>query len=80
MPLGTPYLTDSIAHVAGNGQHQELSSAALSTKYGAGNVKTPTANFTVNVKGHIFSGKRNVPFVTSPEMLAALTAAGAPIV
>ena len=80
MPLGTPYISDTISNAVGNGQHQELSATALSTKYGAGNVKTPTANFTVNIKGHLFQGKKNVPFVTTPEMLAALVAAGAPIV
>jgi len=80
MPLGTPYMADTIAHAPGNGQMQELTPAALTTKYGAGNVKTPTADFTITVKGHTFTGRKNVPFVTTPEMLAALTAAGAPIV
>ena len=79
MPVGTPYLKDTTAHAAGNGQHQEMSLASLVAKFGAANIKTPTANFTVNIKGHHFSGRKGVPFVTTPELLAALTAAGAAI-
>lgn len=80
MPVGTPYLKDTIPHAAGNGQHQELSAAGLAAKYGAANVKTPTAHFSVNIKGHHFTGRKGIPFVTTPELLAALTATGAPIV
>lgn len=79
MPLGTSYLNDTTAVAVGNGQHAELSAAQMTTKYGAGNLKTPTKDFTVHVDGHVFTGRKNVPFVTTPEMLAKLLAAGAPI-
>lgn len=80
MPLGTPYLPETTTSAIGSGQHQELTAAALVSKFGSANVKTPTRNFAINLGGHAFTGRKNVPFVTSPEMLASLLAAGAPIV
>lgn len=80
MALGTPYITDSIAHTAANGQHQELTAAQLSTKYGSGNVKTSSVNFAFPWRGHVIQFRQNVPLViTDTALLAALAAAGAPI-
>ena len=54
--------------------------AMLTSLYGAGNLKTPTANFSANVGGHTLSFRKGVPFVTNLSMLAALLAQNAPIV
>ncbi|MFC4526408.1 hypothetical protein ISN76_12950 [Dyella halodurans] len=70
----------SIPHAAGLGQLQELTAAQLTTKYGAGNIKTPTKNFSINYKGQHLVGYKNIPIVCDAPLLAALAAAGAPVV
>lgn len=70
---------NSIPHAVGNGQLQELTPAQVSTKYGSGNIKTPTANFNINYKGMHLVGYKGVPIVCDAALLAALTAAGAPV-
>lgn len=80
MPLGTPYIADTVTHAVGNGQVQQLTAAQLTTKFGAGNIKTPTSNFTINVGGQTIHFYRNVPMVTTPALTAALVAANAPVV
>lgn len=74
---GTP---NTIPHAAGNGQVQELTAAQIVTKYGAGNVKTPTKNFTLNYKGTHLNALKNIPIVCDAALLAALAATGAPVV
>ena len=78
MPIGTSLLVDSVSHAIGNGQIQSLSTAQVSTKY-TGAVKTPSANFSMVFQGQHLSFTKNVPFPTTPDLLAALTAAGAPV-
>jgi hypothetical protein len=80
MALGTPYIADTIPNAVGNGQMQQLTTAQLTTQYGAGNIKTPTKNFSITVGGHTIHGYAGVPIVTNPALLAALTAANAPVV
>lgn len=80
MPLGTPYIPDAMPHAVGNGQIQSLSAAQVSTKYGAGNVRTPTRNFTLRFQGTLMQFTANVPFVVTPDLATALTAANAPVV
>ena len=58
---------------------QSLTPAQMTTQF-AGNVKTPTANFSAHVNGHTLSFRKGVPFVTNPALLAALTAQNAPII
>lgn len=79
MPIGTPFITDTISHAVGNGQLQQLTAAQISTKYGAGNVKTPSANFTLRFEGQLLHFYKNVPFVVTTSLAAALTAANAPV-
>ena len=45
-----------------------------------GNTKTPTANFSAHYRGHTLSFAKNVPFVTTPDLLTFLAAQSAPIV
>lgn len=80
MTIGTPYVDESIAVAVGNGQHQQMTAAQVSTLYGAGNVKTPTAHFSIPVGPNLVTCRKNLPIVKSPELSAALTAAGAPVV
>jgi hypothetical protein len=77
--LGTSLLTDTIPHAVGNGQMQQLTAAQLSTKYGAGNLRTPSANFTLRFEGQIVHFYKNVPMVVTAALAAALTAASAPV-
>jgi hypothetical protein len=80
MPLGTSLVADTGASAIGNGQHAELSAAQISTKYGAGNVKTSSVDYTFTFKGQHIYFRKGVPVViTDAAMLAALTAAGAPV-
>ena len=58
---------------------QSLSPAQFLTQF-VGNTKTPTANFSTHFNGHTLSFQKNVPFVTTAALLAALTAQSAPIV
>jgi hypothetical protein len=80
MTLGTSYIPDSIPHAVGNGQIQSLSAAQVSTKYGAGNIKTPSRNFSLRFQGALMQFFANVPFVVTPDLAAALVAANAPVV
>ena len=63
-----------------NGVHQELTAAQTSTAYGSGNIKTPTANFTLPYKGSHVQGRKGIPLVCDAALRAALSAAGAPVV
>lgn len=81
MPLGTPYLIDTVSNVTAAGQHQELTAGQVSTKYGSGNVKTSSVDFTFTWKGQHIQFRKGVPVViTDTALLAALAAAGAPVV
>lgn len=74
---GTP---NTVPHSGGGGVLQELTPAALVAKYGAGNVKTPTKNFSIKFgNGHV-NGLKGIPIVCDAALLAALAAASAPVV
>ena len=79
MPLGTPFIADTVPHAVGNGQLQGFTSAQLTTKYGAGNIKTPSANFAIRHEGQLLHFYKNVPFVVTTSLAAALAAANAPV-
>ena len=78
MSITCPNVPDVIP-VAIGGVIQSLTPAQLNTQF-SGNTKTPTANFSAHVNGHTLSFQKNVPFVTSPTLLALLAAQNAPIV
>jgi hypothetical protein len=68
---------NTVPHTAGNGQCLEYTPAQLATKYGAGNVKTPTANFTFLFQGQHMNCLKNIPVVClEPGLLAAMIATG----
>ncbi len=71
---------NTVPVVVGNGQLQDMTPAQISTKYGAGNIKTPTKNFTLNYQGIHMQCFKNVPIVCDATLLAAFTATGAPVV
>lgn len=77
--LGTTLLNDSIAVALGNGQISQLTPAQLTTKYGSGNIKTPSTNFTLRFEGQIVHFYKGVPMVVTAALAAALTAANAPV-
>lgn len=79
MPIGTSLIADTIPHAVGNGQLQQLTAAQLTTKYGAGNIKTPSATFTLRFEGQIVHFYKNIPMVVSTALAAALAAANAPV-
>ena len=78
MSLTCPNVPDVIP-VAIGGVIQSLTPSQLTTQF-SGNTKTPTTNFSAHVNGHTLSFQKNVPFVTTPALLALLVAQNAPIV
>ena len=80
MSLGTPFIPDTTALAAGNGQHQELTAAQVIGKFGAGNVKTSSVDFSFPWRGAHINFRKGVPVpITDPALVAALAAAGAPV-
>ena len=73
-------LPTTVAHAMGNGQHAPLTPAQITTKYGSGNIKTPTKNFSITYMGLHIVGYKNIPIVCDAALLAALAACGAPVV
>lgn len=78
MSLTCPNVPETVAVALGNVVHAQTP-AALAALY-PGATKTPTANFSAVVGGHTLQFSKGRPFVTSPALLAALTAQNAPIV
>ena len=79
MTLGTSYVPDSLPVAVAPGQIANLTAAQASTLFGAGNIKTPTAHFVISYRGQQIVGRKGVPMVVDAGLLAALTAAGAPV-
>jgi hypothetical protein len=73
-----PFVPDTVP-VIQNGVLSSKTPAQLIAAFSS-NSKTPTKNFSVHFNGHTLSFQKNVPFVTTPDLLAALTAQNAPIV
>ena len=80
MTLGTSYVTETLAVAAAPGQIAQLTPTQAAAQFGAGNIKTPTAHFTIEYAGQVVIGRKGVPMVVDAGLLAALTAAGAPVV
>lgn len=78
MSLTAPNVIETIPVAVGNTVLAQTA-AQFNTRF-AGNTKTPTANFAAHFQGHTLSFRKGVPFVTTPALLAALTAQNAPIV
>lgn len=78
MPLGTSLIPDLISHQSG-GVTQALTAAQLSTKFGAGNIRTPSKNFSITYQGQHLSFTKNVPFVVDAGLAAYLTSINAPV-
>ena len=79
MSLTAPFVPDTVAAAFG-AVIQTVTPAQFIALYGAGNTKTPTANFSAHFRGQTMSFQKNVPFVTTPDLLNALTSQSAPIV
>ena len=78
MSLTCPNMPDTVSVVVGN--VVSASTPAQLIAAFPGNTKKPTANFALNFYGHTLAFTKNVPFVTTPRMLASLAAVNAPIV
>ena len=78
MALGTPYVTD-LAPQAVNGVISNLSTSAMTTLYGAGNIKTPSAEFSFIRNGHTIHLTKGVPMVVDAAFITFLTSIGAPV-
>ena len=80
MSLTAPFIVETSAATAGNGQNSELTPAQVKTKFGAGNTKTASVNFSFPWQGSHINFRKGVPVViTDATLLAALAAAGAPV-
>ena len=77
MPLTAPFMPDVIP-VAQGQTTQSQTVAQFNATYPTH--KTPTASFSLHYQGHTLAFTKNVPFTYDAGLLAALTAAGAPIV
>lgn len=53
--------------------------AQLTATYGAGNIKTPTKDFSLNVNGHVVAFKKGVPVVTNAQLNALFTLHNCPV-
>jgi hypothetical protein len=79
MTLGTTFVNEALP-VAVGGSIINMTAAQATTQFGSGNIKTPTKNFSIAYRGHTVVGRVGVPIVVDAGLLAALTAAGAPVV
>lgn len=78
MPLGSPFVNDTVANHA-NGVVGAYSPAQITAAYGAGNVKTASKNFVFHYRGHSVTFHKGVPVVVDAGLAAALAAASAPV-
>jgi hypothetical protein len=62
-----------------NGQVTKLTAAELTTKYSGLTLKTPTANFAFPYRGIIMDCRSGQPIMCDAALLAAFTAASAPV-
>ena len=77
MPLGTPYILDTIAETQPDSSIEQITPAQALTQY-SGNVVTPSQNFGIMANGQTLSFLNGVPVITTGGLAATLTAAGAP--
>ena len=78
MTIGASTVQDTVPVAIGQSITNQTPSQ-LATTFGAGNIRTPTKNFSLKYNGHTLSYTKNVPFVVDAPLLAALTAANAPV-
>lgn len=78
MTIGTAYIPDSVP-VATGGVIVNQTASQLASSFGAGNIKTPTKDFSLSIGGHTVSFRAGVPVVTDARMLAAFAAHSAPV-
>lgn len=78
MAIGTPYITEGVP-VAINGVISVQTASQIVSTFGASNVKTATADFTINYNGETLDFSNGEAFVVDAGLLAALTAANAPV-
>lgn len=78
MPVGTPYIPDTVADAAG-GVTKNLTKAQAVTKFGASFVKEATLPFSITYRGQVISMSKGQFIITDAALNAALTAAGAPV-
>lgn len=57
-----------------------LTPAQLTAKYPSATLKTPTRSFNFHFQGHTVAFTQGRPVMCQPDLLAALTAASAPVV
>jgi hypothetical protein len=77
MTLGTQFVADTPTIVAG-GVTQEPSNAFLQAQF-PGKTVTPSTSFAFVFKGTVVNFLNGVTQVVTPDLLAALTAASAPV-
>lgn len=80
MALGSSLVPDLIPVSTGGATIDNLTAAQLSTKFGAGNVKTPTQDFAITVEGKTLTFKKGVPVVMDTHLQAHFTTHSAPVV
>lgn len=78
MPLGTPYLSETVPVQIG-GAESSQSAAQMTTLFGAGNIKTASKTFAFHYRGHVVHFPKGYPVVVDAGLAAALAAAGAPV-
>lgn len=76
MPIGSPYLSDSIPSMKGGQVVTTTTTAQLNTDYGSGNVFTPNTDFAWPYKGQILHFHKNVSKVIDASLKTALVSAG----
>lgn len=79
MSLGTPYIPDRLENSHAPGAIGLDTPAQVIAQFGAGNVKTASKDFVIHFRGSPIHFRKNIPVVCSAELIAALTAANAPV-
>lgn len=76
---GVSLIPDLIPSVVGNTVAAQTV-AQMTATYGAGNIKTPTKDFSLNVNGHLVDYRKGVPVVTNPALTALFTLHNCPVI
>ncbi|WP_416052761.1 hypothetical protein [Cupriavidus basilensis] len=75
---GASLIPDMVPSVVG-GVVSNQTVAQMTTTYGAGNIKTPTKDFSLNVNGHTVGYRKGVPVVTNAALNALFTLHNCPV-
>lgn len=76
---GVSLVPDMIPSAVGNVISNQTV-AQMTASYGAGNIKTPTKDFSLNVNGHTVSFRKGVPVPTNAALNALFTLHNCPVV